>query len=282
MPGELEGRVAIVTGASRGIGRACVEALLADGATVVGADLEAAPPLSGRKKRLHHRIVDVADAAALEGFIRAVADEFGRLDILVNNAGTHPPTQPIDTISVEDFDRLVAINLRSVFVACRAALPALRRSGGAIVNMASAVGLFGQEGAASYCATKAGITGLTKALAIDEAPNGVRVNAVCPGAILTPLAKLQHPQKRRDKIGSWAWLNRWGTPEEVAELVLFLASDRSSFITGQDMVIGGGTELGYGFKGPHYYREMETAPVVGKVGGKRRPVRTSARGASSR
>jgi NAD(P)-dependent dehydrogenase (short-subunit alcohol dehydrogenase family) len=277
MPAELAGRVAIVTGASRGIGRATVEALIGAGATVIGADLEPAPPLIGTaRKRLHHRIVDVADATALEAFVRAAAEKFGRLDVLVNNAGTHPPTQPIDTISVADFDRLVAINLRSVFVACRAALPALRRSGGAIVNMASAVGLFGQEGAASYCATKAGITGLTKALAIDEAPNGVRVNAVCPGAILTPLAKVQHPRDRRDKIGSWAWLNRWGTPEEVAQAVLFLAGGRASFITGQDLVIGGGTELGYGFKGPHYYREMEIPPVVAKIETRQSPRRKPA------
>jgi NAD(P)-dependent dehydrogenase (short-subunit alcohol dehydrogenase family) len=132
--------------------------------------------------------------------------------------------------------------------------------------MASAVGLYGQEGAVTYCATKAGISGLTKALAIDEAAHGVRVNAVCPGAILTPLAKATHPEERREKIAAWSWMNRWGTAEEVAELVLFLASDRSSFITGQDMVIGGGAELGYGFKGPQYYRTMGVPPVAGPKG----------------
>jgi NAD(P)-dependent dehydrogenase (short-subunit alcohol dehydrogenase family) len=260
MTAELDGRVAIVTGASRGIGLACAESLLRAGATVVGCslDVHVEAPVSDRYR---HRTVDVAVPAEVEALIEATAAEFGRLDILVNNAGSHPPTQAIDAFTVEDFDQLVRLNLRSVFVACRSALPALRRTRGAIVNMGSAVGLYGQEGAVTYCATKAGISGLTKGLAIDEAPNGVRVNAVCPGAILTPLAKATHPAERREKIATWSWMDRWGTAEEVAELVLFLASDRSAFITGQDMVIGGGTELGYGFKGSQYYRHMGIEPV---------------------
>jgi NAD(P)-dependent dehydrogenase (short-subunit alcohol dehydrogenase family) len=273
MPSEMSGRVAIVTGSSRGIGRAAAEALLAAGATVAGCDLDAT---TLRSRRYRHARLDVADPAAVTGFVGETVRELGRLDALVNNAGTHPPTVAIDAFSVEDFDRLVQVNLRSVFVACKAALPALRRTGGAIVNIASAVGLYGQEGAAAYCATKAGISGLTKALAIDEAPNRVRVNAVCPGAILTPLAKAAHPPKRREKIAGWAWMNRWGTPEEVAALVLFLASDRSSFITGQDIVIGGGTELGYGLKGPHYYAAMDMPPVVAPPARTRRPRRGKA------
>lgn len=262
MPGELSGRVAIITGTSRGIGRACAEGFIAAGATVVGCDLDGSDL---RSRRYRHRQVDVSVPEALTAFIDETVVSAGRLDVLVNNAGTHPPTAAIDCFSVEDFDRLVQVNLRSVFVACRTPLPGLRRNRGVIVNMASAVGLYGQEGAVPYCATKAAISGLTKALAIDEAPNGVRVNAVCPGAILTPLARKAHPPKRRERIASWAWMNRWGTPQEVADLVLFLASDRSSFITGQDIVIGGGTELGYGFKGPHYYAAMDMPPVVAAV-----------------
>ena len=263
MAGEIDGKIAIVTGASRGIGLACVETLLAAGSTVVGCSLDkdVTAPISTRYR---HHTVDVTKPAELEDLIADTGKASGRLDILVNNAGTHPPTQAIDDFSVADFDALYHLNLRSVFVGCRAALPLLRKNGGAIVNMASAVGLYGQEGAVTYCATKAGIIGLTKALAIDEAPNGVRVNAVCPGAILTPLAKEAHPAERRDKIATWSWMGRWGTAEEVAELVLFLASSRSSFITGQEMVIGGGTELGYGLKGSHYYRHMGIAPVASR------------------
>lgn len=257
MSRELSGRVAIVTGAARGIGRAIAEALLAVGAIVHGFDRLEVSGLNVRRYR--HRQLDVGDARELEAAITDVVADAGRLDALVNNAGTHPPTQPIDSFSVEEFDELVRINLRSVFVACRAGLPALRVRGGAIVNIASAVGLHGQDGAVAYCATKAGVIGLTKALAIDEAPNRVRVNAVCPGAILTPLAEATHSPETLEKIAQWAWAERWGTPEEVAQLVLFLVGGGSSYITGESIVISGGAELGYGFKGRHYYREMDAS-----------------------
>src|SRR5579862_6057886 len=125
MPGELARRVAIVTGAARGIGRASAEALLRAGASVCGCDLEAKTDLKSRRYR--HRRVDVAEPGEVEAFIAETLQKLGRLDVLVNNAGTHPPTLPIDAFSVEDFDWLVRVNLRSVFVACRAALPALRR-----------------------------------------------------------------------------------------------------------------------------------------------------------
>jgi NAD(P)-dependent dehydrogenase (short-subunit alcohol dehydrogenase family) len=258
---ELKGRVAVVTGTSRGIGRAAAEALLGAGAIVFGCS-EDSPTDPLRARRYRHLKVDVTVPPEIEALMATVVEEAGHIDILVNNAGGHPPTRAIDDFSVEDFDELVRLNLRSVFVACRAAIPALRKVRGAIVNIGSAVGLYGQEGAVTYCATKAAISGLSKALAIDEAPHGVRVNTICPGAILTPLAKEVHPKERRDKIATWSWMNRWGTAGEVAELVLFLASERSGFITGQDIVIGGGTELGYGFKGRQYYAHMGIEPVA--------------------
>ena len=252
-----EDRVAIVTGASRGIGRACAEVLLREGAWVVGCSREVpATPPDG--PRYLHRTVDVADPDQVEAFVGEVIERFGTLDVLVNNAGTHPRTQVIDGVTTADFEALLALNLTSMFVACRAALPALRRSRGSIVNMGSAVGLFGQEGAVAYCATKGAISGMTKALAIDEAAYGVRVNCICPGAILTPLAEAVHPPDQQALVASWSWMDRWGKAEDIGELVAFLASSRAGFITGQDLLVGGGTELGYGLKAGEYFRAMRS------------------------
>jgi NAD(P)-dependent dehydrogenase (short-subunit alcohol dehydrogenase family) len=195
-----------------------------------------------------HLICDVSDAGQVEALVESTVKRFGRLDCLVNNAGFHPTQEPIDAFEVADFEAVLAINLVGPFAACKAALPWIRRAKGTIVNVGSAVGLYGQDGSVTYVAAKAGLSGLTKALAIDEARHGVRVNCVCPGAILTPAATEAHSPERLREIARWAWQARMGLAEEVAEAILFLASPRSSFITGQDIVIGGGTELGYGAK----------------------------------
>ena len=251
MTGSCEGKVAIVTGTAQGIGRAIAEVLLREGATVAGCDLN--PPRGEDPgDRYTHTIVDVTDFAGLDGFVRQVADEHGGLDILVNNAGAHPPHTPVDDVSVADFEALLAQNLTSVFAACRAALPALRRRAGAIVNLSSGVALYGQNGAAAYCATKGAISAMSRSLAIDEAAHGVRVNCVCPGAIDTAMAG--PPSASATALaGSLAWLNRRGTATEVAEVVTFLASDRASFVTGQDVMIAGGADLGYGLKASTFY-----------------------------
>jgi NAD(P)-dependent dehydrogenase (short-subunit alcohol dehydrogenase family) len=254
MTGSCEGKVSIVTGTSQGIGRAIAQTLLREGAVVAGCDLNPAaaadlgPPYS-------HAVLDVTDFAALARFVEQTAERHQGLDILVNNAGGHPPKTPIDDVSVEDFEALLAQNLTSMFVACRAALPALRRSHGSIVNLSSVVALFGQEGAAAYCATKGAISGMSKSLAIDEAAYGVRVNCVCPAAIATPMGG--SPSAAAQALGaSLAWLDRRGSAAEVGEVVTFLASERSSFVTGQDIVIGGGADLGYGLKANTYYNAV--------------------------
>jgi NAD(P)-dependent dehydrogenase (short-subunit alcohol dehydrogenase family) len=251
MTGICEGKVAIVTGTAQGIGLAIAQALIREGATVAGCDVN---PVRGEDlgDRYTHAIVDVTDFAGLADFVGNVADRHGELDILVNNAGAHPPKAAVDDVSVEDFEALLAQNLTSMFAACRAALPALRRRAGAIVNLSSSVALFGQDGAAAYCATKGAISAMSKSLAIDEAAHGVRVNCVCPGAIDTAMAGPPSPQSTA-LAGSLAWLNRRGTAMEVAEVVTFLASERASFVTGQDIMIAGGADLGYGLKASTFY-----------------------------
>jgi NAD(P)-dependent dehydrogenase (short-subunit alcohol dehydrogenase family) len=260
MAGSCEGKVAIVTGAAQGIGLAIAEVLLREGATVAGCDRNPAPG-DGPGGRYTHAIVDVTDFAGLAGFVGQVADRHGGLDILVNNAGAHPPHTPVDDVSVADFEALLAQNLTSVFAACRAALPALRRRAGAIVNLSSGVAVFGQNGAAAYCATKGAISAMSKSLAIDEAAHGVRVNCVCPGAIDTAMAGPPSPQSTA-MAGSLAWLNRRGTAMEVAEVVAFLASERASFVTGQDIMIAGGADLGYGLKATTFYDAVASASAT--------------------
>jgi len=259
----LEGKIAIVTGSRRGIGRGCVESLLKAGACVIGcakgpdeanevSELEKFDPPPNRYFYLR---CDVSDQSQMEDFIKSVGNNFGRIDCLVNNAGVHPPTLSIDDFTVDDFVNLLFTNLISMFVACKAALPYLRKIKGSIINMGSAVGKFGQEGATIYCATKGGISGFTKALAIDEAKYGVRVNAILPGAILTPSAYewasfFPDPESKMREIDRWSWLNRQGELREIGDAVVFLASEMSSYITGHELLITGGTELGYGTKAP--------------------------------
>lgn len=252
-----ERRVVVVTGATRGIGRACAEAFLDAGWLVVGCDRDEAAKDILTNRSYHHRHCDVSDPAAVEGLVRWTVSELGHIDALVNNAGTHPPTRPIDDVSAEDFLSLLRVNLVSVFAASRAALPHIRSRRGAIVNIASLVGLVGQEGAVEYCSSKAAIMGLTKALAVDEAKHGVRVNTVCPGAIRTPLAESLNSEKQLQSIAQWAWMERLGTPREVADVVVFLASEGAAFVTGQDIVVSGGAELAYGLKGSAYFDAMQ-------------------------
>ena len=256
MDSDAHRKVALVTGSARGIGRACVDAFLEASVTVVCCDRnEPDDPLTGD---YHHRICDVSDPEQVAELVQWVSDTLGGLDSLVNNAGTHPVTRPIDDVPVEEFVGLLGVNLVSAFAACKAAMPLLRRRRGSIVNIASLVGLVGQEGAVEYCASKAAMMGLTKALAIDEGPHGVRVNAVCPGAVRTPLAEALNSPEQLDTIGQWAWMERLGTPREVGDVVAWLCSDQAAFVTGQDIVVAGGAELGYGLKGTTYYQAMGT------------------------
>jgi NAD(P)-dependent dehydrogenase (short-subunit alcohol dehydrogenase family) len=195
---------------------------------------------------------DVSQVEEIQKLIETTVARYRRLDCLVNNAGWHPPHKSIDDFSVGEFRDLLQLNLVSVFAACKFALPQLRQTRGNIINMSSLVGSIGQLHASTYVATKGAITALTKALAIDEARSGVRVNSVSPGNIYTPLWQeaidaAADPDQCRAEGEAAQLLSRMGTIEEVGKLCLFIAAE-ATFTTGVDHFISGGAELGYGRK----------------------------------
>jgi NAD(P)-dependent dehydrogenase (short-subunit alcohol dehydrogenase family) len=195
---------------------------------------------------------DVSRVDDIRGVIDRTVEQFGRIDCLLNNAGWHPPHQPIDAFSVDDFRSLLDLNLVSYFAACKFALPHLRKVKGNIINMSSLVAAIGQLEAATYVATKGAITAFTKALAVDEAAHEVRVNCVSPGNIYTPLwqeaiDQAADPAKCRADGDAAQLLGRMGTIEEAGLLCLYLAAD-ATFTTGVDHIISGGAELAYGRK----------------------------------
>ncbi len=253
-------KVTLVTGGTSGIGEGCARAFVRAGAPVVVCEPdqargEAVAQHIAREECGDCRFVrcDVTQPEQVRHLVEATVEQFGRLDCLVNNAGWHPPHYAIDDFSVEDFQALLQLNLVSTFAGCKFALPYLRQTRGSIINISSLVADMGQEWAVTYVASKGGISALTKALAVDEARHGVRVNALAPGVIMTPLlrsfidSKPNGPEVE-EVLGSWQWTGRIGTAAEVAEAALFLASDGASFITGVILPITGGAELAYGTK----------------------------------
>jgi NAD(P)-dependent dehydrogenase (short-subunit alcohol dehydrogenase family) len=195
---------------------------------------------------------DVSKVDDLRRLIEGTVQRFGRIDCLINNAGWHPPHRPIDDFTVEDFRRLLDLNLVSIFAACQIALPHLRKTKGNIINMSSLVGAMGQLHATTYVATKGAITAFTKALAVDEAAHDVRVNSISPGNIYTPLWQeaidaAPDPARCRADGDAAQLLGRMGTIEETGQLCLFLAAE-ATFTTGVDHIQSGGAELAYGRK----------------------------------
>src|SRR5215207_2824361 len=256
-------KVVIVTGGSSGIGKGCAREFVRAGARVVvccndeeegtaaARDLQDLARAEGRGEALFV-YCDVRKEEDVRGLVETTAERFGRLDCLINNAGWHPPHKPIDDFPVEEFRALLELNLVSVFTACKLALPHLRPARGNIINMSSLVARIGQHHATTYVATKGALTAFTKALALDEAAHGVRVNSVSPGNIYTPLwqeAIDAAPDPGQCRLeGEVAQLvGRMGTAEEVGRLCLYLAAE-ATFTTGVDHVISGGAELGYGPK----------------------------------
>jgi NAD(P)-dependent dehydrogenase (short-subunit alcohol dehydrogenase family) len=256
---RYEGKVVIVTGGTKGIGEGCVRAFVGAGAKVVfcardeaaGQKLAREVTAAGPGEAVFIRC-DVSRMDEVERLVDATVARFGGLDCLVNNAGWHPPHKPIDAFTPADFRDLFELNVMSVFVACRRALPHLRKTRGNIINMSSLVGVMGQLHATTYVATKGAVTSFTKALAVDEAAHGVRVNSISPGNIYTPLwqeaidAAPDPAQCRADGEAAQV-LGRMGTIEETGRLCLFLAAE-ATFTTGVDHIQSGGAELAYGRK----------------------------------
>jgi NAD(P)-dependent dehydrogenase (short-subunit alcohol dehydrogenase family) len=246
-----DAKVAIVTGASRGIGAATAWAFARAGAAIVLAarDEDAlasvAEHISAAGGRALVVPTDVGDAASVERLVARTVDAYGRLDIAFNNAagGGHLPT-PLAEVAVEDYDSALAISLRGVFLSMKYELPAmLDAGGGAIVNMSSTAGIDAVAGLAGYVSSKHGVIGLTKSAALDYAEQGIRINAVAPGPILTDRLE-QAGEEAQRQAGLAMPMRRVGRPEEVASAVVWLCSDEASFITGATLPIDGGKLAG--------------------------------------
>ena len=242
---RLEGRTAVVTGAGQGIGAATSRLLAEEGAKLILADMRSGPAreveadirAGGGEARFVQ--TDVTSDTDCRRMIDKAVDRYGRLDILVNNAGI-AGKGTVTEIAEEFWDRVMAVNLKAVFLASRHAVPHMERGGGgSIVCIASVAGVTGEKGQVAYNTSKHGVLGLVRCMAFDHAPAGIRVNAVCPGAIDTPLLS-PLTEERRTRLEGMHLMGRLGRPEEVARAVLHLASDESSFTTGAAYFVDGG------------------------------------------
>ena len=237
-------RTGIVTGARGGIGEATARKFMKLGDRVYGTDLA----FGETPHDFIEVICDVTDPDAVSGLVERAVSETGRIDVLVNNAGIRVEADVINT-TMEEWDRMMAVNLTAVFLGCKFALPhMLKQASGVIVNVASTAGLNPLPNKAAYCANKAGVIGLTRQMALQYARQGVRVNAVCPGSTLTPyirgeLTKTGDPAAAEAAFSERLPIGRRGRPEEIANAIAYLASDEASFITGSILDVDGGNNL---------------------------------------
>jgi NAD(P)-dependent dehydrogenase (short-subunit alcohol dehydrogenase family) len=251
--GNLAGKVAFVTGAASGIGRATALAFAHAGASVTVADIseqgvqETASMIEDLGARALPVRCDVTSSEDVHAALARTVAPFGRLDAAFNNAGVEQPVTPTADITEDEWDRIVAINLRGVFLCMKHQIPLLlQHGGGAIVNTSSGAGVVGITGQAAYTAAKHGVVGLTKSAALDYARSGVRINAVCPGIIATEMMDrfTGGTTEGRDRVIAQEPIGRMGTAEEIAAAVLWLCSDAAAFVVGHAMVIDGGQTVG--------------------------------------
>jgi NAD(P)-dependent dehydrogenase (short-subunit alcohol dehydrogenase family) len=245
MTQQLTDKVALITGAGSGVGQAAARLFHEHGAKLVVADItgaqnDTATELGGDVIPVQ---ADVAQATEVQAMIDTAVQQFGRLDVLFNNAGIDGELGPIEDCTLENFEHVIAVNLRGVFLGIKHAVPIMKRQQcGSIINTASVAGIVGMPMVGAYCASKGGVVQLTKAVAGEVAKSGIRVNAICPGAIDTPL--LQKLTEMHPELTAGAEMmtpmGRRGKPEEIAQLALFLASDGSSFVTGTAYPADGG------------------------------------------
>ena len=241
---RLQEKVALITGAARGIGLAIAEAFTREGAKVVVADVNlegaraAAAALGANARAL---AVDVADPRSVAALMAAIERDAGGLDILVNNAGIGGNTPFLET-TLEEWERIIRINLTGAFLVAQASarLMVAQKRGGRIINICSLSGQRGGDGRAAYGSAKAGLDLLTKVMAVELAPHGIGVNAIAPGPIETEMAKSAHDQATRAAYGYLVPMTRYGTPEEIADACVFLASDESRYVQGHTLNVDGG------------------------------------------
>lgn len=238
---DLEGKVAIVTGGSSGIGKAIVERYAWEGAEVVIADVdEEAGKEVAEETDSHFIKCDVSDFESVESLVEETVEKYGKLDIMVNNAGIGS-VEGIEAMAVEDYEQIRSIDLDGVVYGCKAAAPHLRETEGTIINMASIYGLVGDVGSTAYNASKGGVVNLTRSVASDLADGNVRVNSICPGFVDTPMTEgVQDDEEFMQHIKNQTPLERLAEPEEIASVAAFLASEEASYITGANIPVDGG------------------------------------------
>lgn len=238
--GRLSGKIALVTGAARGIGRATAELFAQEGAEVVATDIGAAAPLP-ENLPVTFANLDVAREEDWTRVVESTLAEHGRLDILVNNAGIAGSQAPIGSESLEAWNRVILVNQTGTFLGMRAVAPVMQRQkSGSIINISSIWGVTAVPAAAAYHATKGAVRTLTKNAAVTFAPDGIRVNSLHPGIVATPLVVDEQPKAVSDAVIAVTPLGRMAQPREIAFGCLFLASDESSFMTGAELVLDGG------------------------------------------